>query len=232
MEQRTTDILVAGSGIAGLGAAISAAEQGAKVTVLEKRDMVGGISVTGMGIFAVESRLQKLKNHRLAGGHGGNLFPDRHQLGTACLQPDRTPGQHAPRAPIPGRSYQLFDPGYGQPRQRAWRNNSHKCGASGSCTEGKPHQQCYLSLWTARALSWPGKWAPAATVCACSRAALSPASTAMPIPSFRPSPTATGSPAQRNARCCMSIKTGNVHSFRFHGCYRRGLQCCLRPGLG
>lgn len=77
MEKRTTDIVVIGSGAAGLGAAIAAAEKGAKVTVLEKRKMIGGISVTGMGIFAVESRLQRLKNHPLTKQEAFHFFMNR-----------------------------------------------------------------------------------------------------------------------------------------------------------
>lgn len=55
-------IAIIGSGLAGLAAAVSAAEKGVQVTVLEARKSIGGISVTGMGIFAVESRLQKAQN--------------------------------------------------------------------------------------------------------------------------------------------------------------------------
>ena len=62
MEKLKADVVVMGSGGAGMAAAIAAAEGGAKVVLLEKRKIFGGISVTGMGIFAVESRLQRLKN--------------------------------------------------------------------------------------------------------------------------------------------------------------------------
>lgn len=74
--KKQTEILIAGSGIAGLCAAISAAEKGAEVTVIEKRDKIGGISITGMGIFAVESRLQKLKNHPLTKEDAFHFFMD------------------------------------------------------------------------------------------------------------------------------------------------------------
>lgn len=62
MQKESKKIVVIGSGAAGLGAAIGAAEKGAEVIVLEKRKIIGGISVTGMGIFAVESHLQNAKN--------------------------------------------------------------------------------------------------------------------------------------------------------------------------
>ena len=48
-----------GLALAGLAAAVSAREKGAQVPVLETRKRVGGISVTGMGLFAVESHHQK-----------------------------------------------------------------------------------------------------------------------------------------------------------------------------
>lgn len=43
-----TDVLIAGSGPAGMGAAISAARLGAKVTIVEKNGCLGGISTAGM----------------------------------------------------------------------------------------------------------------------------------------------------------------------------------------
>lgn len=60
MEKK--QIVIMGAGIAGLCAAVSAREKGAQVLVLEARQRVGGISVTGMGLFAVESHHQKSLN--------------------------------------------------------------------------------------------------------------------------------------------------------------------------
>lgn len=77
MEKRKTDIVIIGSGGAGMAAAVAAAEKGARVTVLEKRKTIGGISITGMGIFAVESRLQKMKNHPLTKNEAFHFFMDR-----------------------------------------------------------------------------------------------------------------------------------------------------------
>ena len=62
MENECRQIVVMGAGLAGLAAAVSAREKGAQVLVLESRKRVGGISVTGMGLFAVESHLQKELN--------------------------------------------------------------------------------------------------------------------------------------------------------------------------
>jgi fumarate reductase flavoprotein subunit len=45
-----TDVLVIGAGAAGFSAAISAAENGASVTVIEKQDIIGGSTVSSAGI--------------------------------------------------------------------------------------------------------------------------------------------------------------------------------------
>ena len=49
----TVDVLVVGSGFAGLAAACQAAEDGAKVLVLEKMRTAGGNSIINGGIFGV-----------------------------------------------------------------------------------------------------------------------------------------------------------------------------------
>lgn len=57
-ETRETDVLVVGSGIAGLTAALSAAESGAKVIVLEKQGVLGGTTtIAGGYLICVESEL-------------------------------------------------------------------------------------------------------------------------------------------------------------------------------
>ena len=53
------DIVIIGSGGAGLAAAVAAAERGASVIVLEKRSGLGGNSARAFGIFAAESPVQK-----------------------------------------------------------------------------------------------------------------------------------------------------------------------------
>jgi fumarate reductase flavoprotein subunit len=58
-ETLKTDIVVIGGGGAGMAAAVQAAENGAKVTVLEKRSAVGGNTSMAHGIFAAESPAQK-----------------------------------------------------------------------------------------------------------------------------------------------------------------------------
>ena len=55
------DVVVAGSGAAGLTAAITLAEGGAKVIVFEKQRSLGGTSNFFQGTFAVESAMQRSK---------------------------------------------------------------------------------------------------------------------------------------------------------------------------
>jgi fumarate reductase flavoprotein subunit len=54
-----TDVVVIGSGVGGLAAAVTAAEGGAKVIVFEKQRSLGGTSNFFYGIFAAESQMQK-----------------------------------------------------------------------------------------------------------------------------------------------------------------------------
>ncbi|MGV8084057.1 MAG: FAD-dependent oxidoreductase [Coriobacteriia bacterium] len=55
----TADVVVVGSGIAGLPAAIEAAQKGAKVILLEKENQLGGNTNVAEGVFGVGSSLQK-----------------------------------------------------------------------------------------------------------------------------------------------------------------------------
>ncbi|WP_427925076.1 FAD-dependent oxidoreductase [Streptomyces sp. cg40] len=57
--QSTADVVVLGSGCAGLAATVSAAEAGASVLVLEKTGRIGGAIHGGAGLFAVETRMQR-----------------------------------------------------------------------------------------------------------------------------------------------------------------------------
>ncbi|OGO19160.1 MAG: hypothetical protein A2144_14610 [Chloroflexi bacterium RBG_16_50_9] len=61
MKQLETDVVVVAAGTAGLAAAVAAAEGGARVIAFEKASTPGGAGSMAYGPFAVESRLQRLK---------------------------------------------------------------------------------------------------------------------------------------------------------------------------
>ena len=56
MQELETDIVVISAGTAGLPAAVTAAEAGARVNVFEKTGRTGGTGSMALGVFAVESR--------------------------------------------------------------------------------------------------------------------------------------------------------------------------------
>jgi fumarate reductase flavoprotein subunit len=58
-ETTEMDLVVIGSGVSGLAAAVTAAEGGAKVIVFEKQRSLGGTSNFFDGMFAVESDMQR-----------------------------------------------------------------------------------------------------------------------------------------------------------------------------
>jgi fumarate reductase flavoprotein subunit len=58
-RQLQTEIVVIGSGAAGLAAAVASVEEGAKVALFEKQQSLGGTSNFFNGMFAVESDMQK-----------------------------------------------------------------------------------------------------------------------------------------------------------------------------
>ena len=59
MKNLDADVVVVGAGSAGLSAALTAAQGGAKVIVLEKMPMPGGYSLMAEGMFAAESIIQE-----------------------------------------------------------------------------------------------------------------------------------------------------------------------------
>ena len=61
MKNYETDVVVIAAGPAGLAAAVTAAENGANVIVLEKAPTTGGTGNMGMGPLGIGSRLQKRK---------------------------------------------------------------------------------------------------------------------------------------------------------------------------
>ena len=61
MRTLQTDVAIVGAGAAGIPAAIEAAQAGAKVDVFEQDSRTGGPCNGGNGVFAVESKMQRLK---------------------------------------------------------------------------------------------------------------------------------------------------------------------------
>ncbi|MCB2357226.1 FAD-dependent oxidoreductase [Clostridium estertheticum] len=59
MREFETDVVVIGGGASGLAAAITAAEKGAQVMILEKANSTGGCANMAMGLLGVETKLQK-----------------------------------------------------------------------------------------------------------------------------------------------------------------------------
>jgi fumarate reductase flavoprotein subunit len=76
MKQLETEIAVVGAGTAGLAAAVASVEKGTKVAVFEKAATTGGTGSMGMGPFAVESRLQKIKQIGLTREQAFQIFMD------------------------------------------------------------------------------------------------------------------------------------------------------------
>ncbi|MBN2039622.1 MAG: FAD-dependent oxidoreductase [Spirochaetes bacterium] len=60
-KSNDADVVVVGSGVSGMAAAITAAEGGAKVIMFEKQKSLGGTSNFFQGMFAVESEMQRAR---------------------------------------------------------------------------------------------------------------------------------------------------------------------------
>jgi len=76
MSKLEADVIVVAAGPAGLAAAISVAQAGAKVIAFEKGSTTGGAGNMGMGPLAVESRLQKLKQMGPSKDEAFKIFMD------------------------------------------------------------------------------------------------------------------------------------------------------------
>lgn len=70
----SSDLVIVGGGPAGLAAAITAAEGGLSVTLLEKSAVTGGAANMGMGLLAIESDVQKLQGDTLTVDEAYNMF--------------------------------------------------------------------------------------------------------------------------------------------------------------
>ena len=76
MKTVQTDVCVIAGGPSGLAAAVSAAEKGANVVILEKTMTTGGAGNMGMGPFAVESHIQKEAMNELTLDQAFRIFMD------------------------------------------------------------------------------------------------------------------------------------------------------------
>ncbi len=65
MKQLLSDIVVLSAGTAGLAAAVTAAEGGAKVIAVEKASHTGGTALRANQLFCVESKLQRIRQYSL-----------------------------------------------------------------------------------------------------------------------------------------------------------------------
>ena len=81
MKQVEADVAIISAGTAGLAAAITAAESGARVIAFEKSSRTGGTAVKEDGCFAVESRLQRLKQYALTREETFKIYMDFSQWG-------------------------------------------------------------------------------------------------------------------------------------------------------
>jgi fumarate reductase flavoprotein subunit len=76
MKEFKADIAIISAGTAGLAAAVTAAEGGASVIAFEKSSHPGGTAIRGNGPFAVESRLQRLKQYTLTREDAFKIYMD------------------------------------------------------------------------------------------------------------------------------------------------------------
>ncbi|MBN1367038.1 MAG: FAD-dependent oxidoreductase [Dehalococcoidales bacterium] len=76
MKQLETDVAVIGAGTAGLASAVATAENNVRVAIFEKSSTTGGTGNMAMGPFAVESRLQRIKQVPLTREQAFKIFMD------------------------------------------------------------------------------------------------------------------------------------------------------------
>jgi fumarate reductase flavoprotein subunit len=76
MKRVNADVVIIGSGTAGIVAVVAAAEKGASVIALEKGATTGGTGNMGWGLLAVESRLQRANQIGLTRENAFKIFMD------------------------------------------------------------------------------------------------------------------------------------------------------------
>ncbi len=76
MKQLQSDIVVLSAGTAGLAAAVTAAEGGAKVIAVEKASHTGGTALRANQLFCVESKLQRIRQYSLTKEEAFRIYMD------------------------------------------------------------------------------------------------------------------------------------------------------------
>ena len=76
MKQLQSDIVVLSAGTAGLAAAVTAAEEGVSVIVIEKASHTGGTALRANQIFGVESSLQRIRQYPLTKEEAFRIYMD------------------------------------------------------------------------------------------------------------------------------------------------------------
>ncbi len=76
MKQYQADVVILSAGTAGLAAAVTAAEGGASVIAIEKTNHTGGTALRANQLFAVESRLQRIRQYSLSKDEAFRLYMD------------------------------------------------------------------------------------------------------------------------------------------------------------
>ena len=82
MKNMKADVAIISAGTAGLSAAIAAAESGASVIAFEKSNHTGGTAIMANGLFAVESRLQRIWQYPLTREEAFKIYMDFVRLDT------------------------------------------------------------------------------------------------------------------------------------------------------
>lgn len=81
MKELKSDIAVVAAGPSGLAAAVAAAELGAGVIVLEKSGHAGGDALRANQVFAIESRLQRVRQYTLSREEAFQIWMNHTQWG-------------------------------------------------------------------------------------------------------------------------------------------------------
>src|SRR5512139_247368 len=76
MGQLQSDIVVLSAGTAGLAAAVTAAEGGARVIAVEKASHTGGTALRANQLFCVESKLQRIRQYSLTKEEAFRIYMD------------------------------------------------------------------------------------------------------------------------------------------------------------